>query len=68
MRSNLDWFRHAFTYECGAIVLRTLCTLLVLVFRNTLGKVLSSSEGSSKEVQLKLNQLYSTAFLHSDIE
>lgn len=29
MRSNLDWFRHAFAYECGAIVLRTLCTLAV---------------------------------------
>jgi uncharacterized membrane protein len=29
MRSKLDWFRHAFAYECGAIVLRTLCTLAV---------------------------------------
>ena len=29
MRSKLNWFRHAFAYECGAIVLRTLCTLAV---------------------------------------
>jgi uncharacterized membrane protein len=29
MRSNLDWFRHAFAYECGAIGLRTLCTMAV---------------------------------------
>ncbi|WP_052749239.1 chlorhexidine efflux transporter [Rheinheimera mesophila] len=27
MRNKLDWFRHALAYECGAIVLRTLCTL-----------------------------------------
>lgn len=29
MRSNLDWYRHAFAYECGAIGLRTLCTMAV---------------------------------------
>lgn len=63
MRSNLDWFRHAFAYECGAIVLRTLCTLLAPVFRSTLGKAHCNIGG-----QLKFNQLDSSTFLHSDIK